>query len=151
VPPEGMALDLLVENLGRVNYGPDLLDRKGITEGVLLGQQYLHGWTIRSLPLTDLSGLRFAAGAPASLPAFYRGRFEAPAAPRDTFLALPGWQKGVAWLNGFNLGRYWDRGPQRTLYVPAPRLRPGANELVVLELHGTEGPRVELRDRPELG
>ena len=71
-------------------------------------------------------------------------------APADTFLALPGWTKGVAWINGFNLGRYWSRGPQQTLYVPAPLLRPGANEVVVFELHRA-GESVACVARAELG
>ena len=70
--------------------------------------------------------------------------------PADTFLALHGWTKGVAWINGFNLGRYWNRGPQRTLYVPAPLLREGQNEIIVFELHGTDTMAVEFRAKPEL-
>ena len=66
-------------------------------------------------------------------------------------VALPGWTKGVCWINGFNLGRYWDRGPQRTLYVPGPLLREGENELIVFELHQPGGRVVEFRDRPRLG
>lgn len=151
VPPGGATLELLVENMGRINYGPELLDRKGITEGVILGQQYLYGWTIHPLPLDDLSGLALAPGPPAVFPAFCRGRFTVDRPPRDTFLALPGWTKGVAWINGFNLGRYWSRGPQRTLYVPAPLLRQGDNELILLELHGHERPEVEFTDRADLG
>ena len=65
--------------------------------------------------------------------------------------ALPGWTKGVAWVNGFNLGRYWQRGPQQTLYVPAPILKPGLNEIIIFELHGAENFSVELRDEPALG
>jgi beta-galactosidase len=151
VPTGGATLELLVENMGRINYGPELLDRKGITEGVVLGQQYLYGWTLRSLPLDDLTGLEWAAGPPSAYPAFCRGVFTVPDDPRDTFLALPGWTKGVAWVNGFNLGRYWQRGPQRTLYVPAPLLRPGANELILLELHGAETPSAAFIDRADLG
>jgi beta-galactosidase len=150
IPQGGATLDILVENMGRVNFGPDLLDRKGITEGVLLGQQYLFGWTHFPLPLDDLSRLRFGPSSTAGWPAFYRGRFSVTD-PEDTFLALPGWTKGVCWVNGYNLGRYWHTGPQRTLYVPAPLLMEGQNELIVLELHGTERRTVEFRDRPDLG
>jgi len=150
VPPGGAQLDILVENMGRVNYGPDLLDRKGITEGVLLGQQYLFDWHIFPLPLEDLDGLSFSPSNSMPEPAFYRGSFTV-ADPCDTFLALPGWTKGVCWINGFNLGRYWNRGPQRTLYLPAPLLRKGTNVLIVFELHGTERRTVEFRDRPDLG
>ncbi|MBT3292296.1 MAG: beta-galactosidase, partial [Victivallales bacterium] len=60
------------------------------------------------------------------------------------------WTKGVVWINGFNLGRYWDIGPTKTLYVPAPLLREGENELVVLELHETKTGPVEFRDEPSL-
>ena len=72
--------------------------------------------------------------------------------PADTYLALPGWTKGVVWLNGFNLGRYWNRGPQKTLYIPASLFDYGTiNELIVFELHGTENPRVEFCQHPDLG
>jgi len=151
LPPGTATLDILVENLGRINFGPDLLDRKGILEGVLAGQQVLFGWTHFPLPLDDLSRLRWATEVAATKgPTFYRGHF-AVEAPRDTFLALAGWTKGVCWVNGCNLGRYWARGPQRTLYVPAPILVAGENELVILELHGTEQRRVEFRAEPDLG
>ena len=149
VPPGGLSLDLLVENMGRVNYGPDLLDRKGIGDGVLLGGQYLADWDIYPLPLDDLSRLRFGPLA-ATGPRFFRGVFDVDA-PADTYLALPGWTKGVAWLNNFNLGRYWRRGPQQTLYIPAPLLKRGRNELVIFELHAAARPVVELRDRSDLG
>ena len=145
-------LDLLVENMGRVNYGPHLADRKGITEGVRLGYaygQFLFGWTLWPMGMDDLSGLVFGELKGRDGPAFYRGVLKIDEA-KDTFLALPGWTKGVVWMNGFNLGRYWDRGPQKTLYVPAPVLKEGENEIVVFELHGA-GKGVEFRDVPELG
>jgi beta-galactosidase len=148
--PGESRLDILVENMGRINFGPLLHDRKGITEGVRLGQQYLFDWTIFPLPLDNLRRLRFAADAAADGPAFHRGTF-AVDAPADTFLALPGWTKGVVWLNGFNMGRYWEeKGPQRTLYVPAPLLRRGRNEIVVFELHDAARRTVMFRDTPDL-
>ena len=152
--PGAYQLDILVENMGRVNYGPFLHDRKGITEGVRLGIQFLFDWTMFPLPLDNLKKLRFAPAkpsAPAAGPAFHRGVFMVDE-PADTFLALPGWTKGVAWLNGFNLARYWEeKGPQRTLYVPAPLLRTGRNEVVVLELHDAGARTVVFRDTPDLG
>jgi beta-galactosidase len=152
VAPQGCQIDILVENMGRVNYGANLDDRKGITRGVLLGQQYLFGWKIYPLPLDDLASLPFTPGAPAAgeYPAFFRGAFQVEH-PADTHLALPGWTRGVVWINGFNLGRYWNRGPQKTLYLPGPLLRVGVNNLVILELHGTRSPEIELRSRPDLG
>jgi beta-galactosidase len=155
IPAGGATLDILVENMGRVNFGLDLLDRKGITSGVALGKQFLFGWEIYPLPLDDLSALnfvpfdRFEAMPRTSVPGFWRGAFPVDD-PADTFLALPGWTKGVVWVNGFNLGRYWRRGPQQTLYVPAPLLRKGRNEIVVLELHGQRQPVVEFVPKPDL-
>ena len=83
-----------------------------------------------------------------SFPASCRGSFNVDKVA-DTFLALPGWTKGVCYINGFNLGRYWDIGPQMTLYLPAPLLRKGKNDLIIFELHGMEEASVEFRDRPE--
>lgn len=148
--PGSFRLDILVEAMGRVNYGPRLHDRKGITHGVRLGNQFLYDWTIYPLPLDDPDDPAYGPWAPAhNDPALHRGSFTVDD-PADTFLALPGWTKGVVWVNGFNLGRYWDVGPQRTLYVPAPKLRRGENRIVVFELHEC-GTDVELRDSPDLG
>jgi beta-galactosidase len=143
-------LDILVENMGRINFGPSLLDRKGITGGVTVNDQYQFGWETFPLPLNDLSGLKFDPVHAGSFPAFFRARFNVED-PADTFLALPGWTKGVAWLNSFNLGRYWERGPQKTLYVPAPLLKRGVNELILFELHGSSKLSVEFQDKPILG
>lgn len=152
VPPEGVEISILVENMGRINYGPYLNDNKGITKHVRHGFQILHDWTIRPLPLTDLSGLKFKENGRqfTDCPTFYRGIFHADEL-KDTFLNLEGWTKGVALLNGFNLGRYWNKGPQRTLYVPAPMLKYGENELIVFELHGTVDPVVNFVGVGELG
>ncbi len=110
-------LDILVENMGRINFGPSLLDRKGITGGVTVNDQYQFGWEIFPLPLNDLSRLKFKSAKAGNFPTFFRAHFNVED-PADTFLALPGWTKGVVWLNGFNLGRYWERGPQKTFTYP---------------------------------
>ena len=150
VPAGGAQLDILVENMGRVNFGPYLLDRKGILGGVLLGGHFVFDWETFCLPLEDLSQLGFAPlSSPPAAPAFYHVPFSVDR-PLDTFLALPGWTKGVAWVNGFNLGRYWKVGPQQTLYVPAPILRQGENELVIFEQHGTKKMQVEFCSKPRL-
>ncbi|MDE3166780.1 MAG: beta-galactosidase [Acidobacteriota bacterium] len=127
-------LDILVENMGRINFGPRLLeDRKGITEKVTLGGEELTGWRMYSLPLRDLRGLKWTA-AKTTGPAFYRGRFQLEATG-DTWLDMRGWGKGNVWVNGRNLGRYWRIGPQQTLFCPGAWLRRGANEVIVLDLH----------------
>ncbi|MER5635511.1 beta-galactosidase [Kitasatospora sp. NPDC002227] len=149
-PGPGARLAVLVENQGRVNYGAGIHDCKGLLGRVTLNGQEPAAWRSRPLPLACLDALAFAPATPLVGPAFHRGSFEL-ARPADGYLALPGWTKGLAWVNGFPLGRYWSRGPQATLYLPAPVLRPGRNELTVLELHTATTRTVELRDRPDLG
>jgi beta-galactosidase len=152
VPRAGATLDVLVENMGGVNYGPRIGSHKGLLGPVTFGGTALHGWDCHPLPLDCLDQVPFAPADPAAAagPAFHHGTFEVRT-PADTFLSLPGWTKGQAWINGFHLGRYWNRGPQRTLYVPGPVLRPGTNELVLLELQATTEPRAHLTDTPDLG
>lgn len=135
--PEGctVRLDILVENMGRVNYGRFLPDRKGITEGVSVNGQFIYDWEIYPLPLDDLACLNYKKNEKSDTPTFYRGSFHVEE-PADTFLKLDGWQKGVAFINGFNLGRYWNKGPQKALYVPAPFLKKGRNEIELFELYG---------------
>ncbi|MFE9219252.1 beta-galactosidase [Streptomyces lavendulae] len=149
-------LELLVENQGRINYGPLLGQGKGILGGVRVDRRLVHGWTMHRLPLDEWTPSDVAA-APSLAPASASGAAAGFATarltvdePADTFVALPGSGKGFLWVNGFLLGRYWDVGPQRTLYLPRPLLRAGHNTLTVLELHHL-GENVELRDRPELG
>ncbi|MGW1230399.1 glycoside hydrolase family 35 protein [Streptomyces sp. NPDC001478] len=135
-------VELWVESLGRVNYGPRLGEPKGITGGVLHERQYLHGVRARALRLDAfdvpgaVAGLPFVPVDGSGGTGLYRGVFEvADASAADhAGLELPGWTRGFVWVNGFCLGRYWAAGPQRTLYVPGPVLRDGANEVWVLEL-----------------
>lgn len=155
VPDGGRRVELLVESMGRVNYGPLLGERKGLVGGVRHAGQAVHGWEATALPLPGLPAVPWGAvlpgaGGPRATAGWHRGRLHVDE-PGDAYLALPGWGKGYAWVNGFCLGRHWERGPQRTLFVPAPVLAHGSNEVVVLELDGRADARVELVDRPELG
>jgi beta-galactosidase len=150
---ESNTLDILVENMGRINYGPFLKDFKGISENVRLDYQFHYGWTIYPIPLNDVNNIALAkeeSNLSDEKPAFYKGVFEVEEIG-DTFLMLEGWTKGVVFVNGFNLGRYWNIGPQKTLYVPGPLLKDGKNEILVFELHKTEKPVVKLIDKPLLG
>ncbi|NUU22253.1 MAG: beta-galactosidase [Streptomycetaceae bacterium] len=154
--PQGVELELLVESMGRANYGPLVGERKGITGGVLHERQYVHGFTARALaldgPMPAVPWDR-AAGPGAPLgdgPVFRRGTV-AVADPADAWLAVPDGGKGYLWLNGFLLGRYWSAGPQRALYAPAPLWRTGGNELVLLELDRPRVAAAEIRDAPDLG
>ncbi|MFE1767096.1 beta-galactosidase family protein [Streptomyces angustmyceticus] len=142
-------LDLLVDPTGRINFGQGLNDPKGISGKVLLDDEELHGWEIRRLTLDDLSPLRFTGDHTPTGPAFHRARVHVDT-PADGFLAFPGWDKGMVWLNGFALGRYWSLGPQVTLYAPSHLWRRGRNDLVVLEMERT-GDAIEVRSAPDIG
>jgi beta-galactosidase len=136
------SLDILVENMGRVNFGPNMLtDRKGITEKVTLAGEDLTGWEIYPLPFDDLSGLKFTS-ASKSGPAFHRGDFQLTSVG-DTYIDMRGWGKGIVWVNGHNLGRYWRIGPQQSLFVPSGWLKKGRNEIVVLDLEEGRGRSVQ--------
>jgi beta-galactosidase len=150
-------LELLVEDQGRVDYGPRIGEPKGLFGPVTVGGVPLRGWQALPLPLDDVTpaaeALRAQPAAPAgavSGPAFARAVFDLPDAG-DLFLSTAGLGKGVAWLNGFCLGRYWSRGPQRTLYVPGPVTRKEANELIILELGATTGGTLRFVSGPDLG
>lgn len=151
VPKEGVQIDLLVENMGRINYGPLMNDPKGITEGVRFERQFLFDWTMYPLPMDNLQLLSFKENNEKTTgPAFYKGTFNVEEIG-DTFVELPGWTKGFVVVNGFNLGRYWEVGPQETLYLPGPLVRKGENEIIIFELHGTAAPKVSLIDTHKLG
>ena len=154
VPSDGAQITVLVENQGRVNYGPLLADKKGIIGGVRHGQQFLYHWRHDPLPLDDLSGLCFSPAERVKFekrPVFLKTVLKIEGAPEDTFIRLPGFKKGVIFINGTVLSRYWDIGPQRTAYLPATILREGENEVIVLELEGFKRAEIEFTDRPELG
>ena len=149
LPDESNTLDILVENLGRINFGKKLRDdRKGITESVRLGGRELSGWDAYPIPMTDLMPLRFTKG-PAQGPAFYRATFELERIG-DTFLDLSKLGMGVAWVNGHNLGRYWSIGPQQTLYVPGVWLKKGRNEIILFDLRDDSEKSIAGRQQPIL-
>lgn len=147
----GGRLEVLVEEMGRVNYGPRIGEPKGLIGPALLDGKPVEDWEV--LPLEfDLPAItrRLAEADPVegttvAGPSFLYGVFGTTDAEADHFLDTSDWGKGVAWVNGFNLGRFWSRGPQSTLYVPAPVLRESGNELVVLVLDagGTQARFVE--------
>lgn len=147
----GASLDILVENMGRVNFGPRMeMQRKGIADCVQINGHMHYNWTMYPLPLNNISALDFTKEYAEGLPAFYRFELEVKE-KGDTFLELPGWGKGCVFLNGFNLGRYWEIGPQRRLYIPAPLLRQGKNEVIVFETEGKSSGRIFFHDEPDIG
>ncbi len=141
LPGLGRAADLtlVVEALGRVNYGPLLGEHKGILGGVQVDRRLVHGWAHHLAPLDrwdDLDGLPHADLD-----------VEAPA---DGWLAVPGDGDRYVWLNGTLLGRLWARGPQRRLYAPAPLWHAGANRIAVLDLTDAAS-HVEVHPDPDFG
>ena len=142
----GDILDLLNENLGRVNFGSEIPNQsKGVIGNVTVGGTVLSGWQAYTLPLP--TGIEAPAGAPAptnitstSGPVFYNGTFDVDTIG-DTFLELPGWIKGVIYVNGVNLGRFWTIGPQQSYYLPGCYLQQTGNAIQVLSLEptGNEG------------
>ncbi len=136
IPAGKVTLDILVENLGRINFGPYLLkNNKGITEKVMLNQTELKNWQMYSLPFASVDNLVIKGQTTPSgnIPAVGKGTFILQKTG-DTYLDMRAWGKGCVWINGHSLGRYWSIGPQQTLYVPAEWLRVGKNEVVVFEL-----------------
>jgi len=147
-------LELVVEDQGRVNYGPRIGEHKGLVGPALLDGVPPTGWEVLAIDLDRVPQL-WEAGPPEGHgsgvgPTAWRALFSAEP-DVDLFLDTASWGKGIAWVNGFCLGRYWSRGPQRTLFVPGPVLQPGRNELVVLELDVLADPTARFVAEPSLG
>ncbi len=132
-------LDILVEGMGHINFAQYMIDRKGITDRVTLNGMTLMNWQLFSLPMAEPPAADAAAsdignGEGARQGLYFKGEFELPAVA-DTYLDMSNFKKGVVWVNGHNLGRYWYVGPQQHLYCPASWLKKGKNEVVVFDLH----------------
>lgn len=135
LPKGKVTLDILVENLGRINFGPNLLkNKKGITESVSFAGTEVQNWLMYKLPFNEVTPLKFKPAYQAdNTPVLRKGTFTLKETA-DTYLDMQKWGKGMVWVNGKNLGKYWEVGPQQTLYLPAEWLKKGKNEIVVLEL-----------------
>ena len=142
VPPGPVTLDILVENTGRINYGPRLQDgQAGITRSVSLAGHELSGWQVYSLPMTGPEELKGWQTRVLPGPAFHRGTFTI-ASVADTYLDVSRLGKGFVWVNGHNLGRVWSIGPQQSLFLPAPWLQKGVNLVVVFDFTDVNAPQL---------
>lgn len=164
VPEEGLDLEILVENLGRINFSYKMFkEHKGILGSVRAdivledGSLYpdnmasLVNFENYSLPMKpeDLEKIDYSYKSRENRPAIYKGTFEAKAGV-DTFLNFEGWKKGFVFINGFNIGRYWNVGPQGTLYVPGELLKE-KNTIHLVELHNENPtPVVRFDSKPSL-
>ncbi|MFZ6721951.1 beta-galactosidase [Undibacterium sp. Ji49W] len=149
-----VTVDILLYTIARVNFGVEIHDRKGLHGPVSFkpknGQaQALENWEIRAIDF-DVDGklppLAWKPGRPqgsvgSAGPAFWRGSFDVSSSG-DTFLDMSTWGQGVVWVNGRCLGRYWSIGPTQTMYLPGPWIKPGRNEVVVLDLTGPQSARI---------
>lgn len=153
--PAGTRLDILVEAMGRVNFGSTIHDRKGITEKVELIDSdrkttQLKDWQVYSIPVDyKFAKEKKYASEPHNGPAYYKAAFILQKTG-DTFLDMSSWGKGMVWVNGRNLGRFWEIGPQQTLFLPGCWLKKGQNEIIVLDLKGPSATVVKGRKTPIL-
>jgi beta-galactosidase len=132
-------LEILVEGMGRINFAQYIIDRKGITDRVTLNGMTLMNWKVYKLPMDwkyvyDLRSSGKVLNKPG---VFFKGNFSL-GVTGDTFFDMSNYIKGFVWVNGHNLGRFWEIGPQKRLYCPASFLRMGLNEIMIFDLHLTE-------------
>lgn len=143
-------LGILVENMGRVNYSIKMNHQeKGIKDGVMINGAFQSNWSIYTLPMNNLELLDFNQDWQEKAPGFYQFMINIDEVG-DTFIDMSGWGKGFVVVNGFNIGRFWEVGPQMRLYIPAPLLKAGINEIVVFESEGKVGDKVSLVNEPRL-
>lgn len=141
-------IGVLVDTMGRVNYGARMLDRKGISD-IYIGNQRQMGFDVWTLPLDNLENLKYADKYDKNEPVFLKGTFKTDS-KADCFVHLDGFEKGYVFVNGFNLGRFWAVGPQKSLYLPGALLKE-ENEIIVLSLNGFSTPEVSILDTHNLG
>lgn len=136
-------LEILVEGMGHINFAQHIIDRKGITERVTLNGMTLMNWEIYKFPMNDefIPTLKTSTNF-SKAGIFFKGSFTL-SAQADTYIDMSNYTKGVVWINGHNIGRYWEIGPQKRLFCPACWLKKGDNEIVVFDLIQTEAKNVK--------
>lgn len=138
----GTTLDILVENDGRVNSSHAMRRAaKGLPQGATLDGTPLKHWQVFTLPMENFHAVHFHRGTPPAGPAFWRGLFRIGSIG-DTFLDVRNLKKGAVWINGHAIGRYWDIGPQGTLYVPGPWLHRRWNQIVIFDVEDLKSPHL---------
>ena len=153
---KGTTLDILVEAMGRVNFDKSIHDRKGITEDVSLvlkdgKEESLKNWEVYSFPVdyAFAQSMNYQPAGAQTMPAYYKANFTLNKTG-DTFLDMSSWGKGLVWVNGRAMGRFWEIGPQQTLYVPGCWLNEGDNEIIVLDLKGPQSATISGITQPIL-
>ncbi len=144
-------IGVLVDAMGRINYGTNLEDRKGL-ERLVLGNQIMFGYDVYCLPMDNLEKLEYTKDMANNEPVFLRGTFKANS-NGECFVHMDNFTKGNVWINGFNIGRYWTKkGPQKALYIPGSLLHTDKdNEIVVFDIEGYKKGEVVIDNKPDLG
>lgn len=151
----GATLDILVEAMGRVNFDKSIHDRKGITEKVELinGNEImsLSNWSVYNFPVNYefVKDKKYKESKNIDAPAYYRATFNLDKVG-DTFLNMESWGKGMVWVNGYAMGRFWEIGPQQTLFMPGCWLKKGENEIIVFDIKGPKNAMIEGLEKPIL-
>lgn len=141
-------IGVLVDTMGRVNYGENMLDRKGLSD-IYVGIQRMMNFDVWTLPLDNLQKLSWEKLKKDDEPVFLRGTFKANG-NADCFIHLDNFTRGFVVVNGFNLGRFWNVGPQKSLYIPGTILKE-ENEIIIYNAGGYSAPDVEITDKHDLG
>ncbi len=142
-------LQIYVENIGRITYGPEILDNsKGLFGTVTFNEEEIEDWNMIPLQIKDceINRLNFTPIIPTEKPCFYKGRFSLETL-RETQLNVSGWGMGEVWINGTYMGTYWEEYPQQSIQIPAEVLVKGENEVVVFELKNNGVQTMSLSDK----
>ncbi len=157
--PKGGTLQIMMEAMGRINYSKLIHDHKGITERVELSTRIkgaeltynLKDWQVQLLPVDYdfVASRKYGNIEPSSAPGYYKSSFKVKKVG-DTYLDMSSWSKGLVWINGHCLGRFWNVGPQQTLYVPGCWLKKGVNEVIVMDIVGPTSAKMSGKTKPVL-
>ena len=150
LPQNDNQIDVLIENMGRVNYGHKLFadtQRKGIRTGVMADLHFITNWQHYCLSLENCKKVDYSKEWQPNQPSFYRYEFNLSEV-RDCFIDLSKFGKGIVFVNQTNIGRFWEVGPTLSLYVPSDLLNEGTNEIVIFETEGTFQPQIQLIKEP---
>ncbi|MDU1890362.1 MAG: hypothetical protein E6767_06690 [Dysgonomonas sp.] len=148
IAPGKYTLRIYTENIGRITYGPEILDNsKGLFGNISLDSEAIENWVITPLNVRDcdVNSLQYGKQDSILLPSFHKGSFNLEV-PKDTYLDISGWGMGEVWINGNYIGSYWEEEKQQSIQIPAENLLKGNNEVVVFDLKNNNQKKMKLSD-----
>lgn len=143
-------LKLFVENIGRITYGPEILDNsRGVFGSISVGGEEIENWTMTPLNIkgVEVADLIFDVRKPVAVPCFLKGEFNI-GRPIDCYLDISGWGMGEVWINGKYIGAFWEEEKQQSIQIAADLLTKGKNEIIVFELKNTAQKIMKITDKP---